>query len=153
MLELPHIIVGAAMATKIPNPLISLPLAFLVHFPLDLIPHWNPHLYQETKKYGKPTKKTTLIVVADLLLSLGAGFFLAARVLPDINHAFCIILACFAAVALDVIEGPYFFLNFRPQWLRRLIEFQHRHQGRALLVPGLIVQVTVVILGIVIALS
>ncbi len=41
MLSTPHILVGGAIVKAIPNPLISLPLAFLSHFLFDFIPHWD----------------------------------------------------------------------------------------------------------------
>lgn len=148
MLELPHTIIGAAIATKIPNPLISIPLAFLSHIPLDLIPHWNPSLYTETKKYGQPTKKSTQLVIIDTLLSLGVGFFLASRVMPNLQHAMSIILACFAAVVLDVVEGFYFFLNIRTRFLEKIILFQRGYQRKLPLISGLAVQGVVIILGL-----
>jgi len=148
MLELPHTTIGAMIATKIPNPLISIPLAFLSHLPLDLTPHWNPSLYTETKKYGKPTKKSTQLVIIDTLLSLGVGFFLASRVMPNINHAITIILTCFAAVILDVIEGFYFFLGIRTKFLENLINFQRRYQRRVSVIPGLLIQGLVITLAL-----
>jgi len=150
MLELPHTAVGAAIATKIPNPFLAIPLAFLSHFLLDLIPHWNPSLYRETKKYGKPTKKSTWFVIGDVILSLGVGLFLASRVWPDLSRALIILFTCFAAVVLDVVEGFYFFLGIRPEFLRRLIEFQHRFQGRTPLIPGLIIQGAIVALALIV---
>lgn len=148
MLELPHTVVGATIATKIPNPLISLPLAFFSHFLLDLIPHWNPSLYSETKKFGKPTPRSTQFVVLDTILSLGVGFFLASRALPDINRAIIIVLACFVAVVADVLEGFYFFLGIRTKFLENLIEFQHRYQVRVPMVPGLLIQIVTILLSL-----
>lgn len=147
MLELPHTIIGATIASKIPNPFISIPLAFLTHLPLDLTPHWNPSLYKETKKHGRPTRKSTQLVMIDTFLSLGVGFFLASRVMPNVYHAISIILACFAAVVLDVIEGFYFFLGVRSRFLENLIKFQSRYQTRVSVLPGLLVQGMVVALG------
>lgn len=152
MLELPHALLGAAIATKIPNPLISIPLAFLSHLPIDMIPHWNPSLYGETKKYGRPTSRSASVVAIDTLLSLGGGFFLASRVMPNLTHAIVIILACFAAVAPDVIEGFYFFLGIRTRFLKNLINFQRRLQGKTSIIPGLLTQGLVIALAIFIAL-
>ena len=39
MLLTPHLLVGAAIASKISNPFLALPLAFLSHYFFDLIPH------------------------------------------------------------------------------------------------------------------
>lgn len=148
MLELPHTIVGAAIATKIPNPWIALPLAFLSHFPLDLIPHWNPSLYTETEKYGKPTRKSTKLVAIDVALSLVTGFFIASRVMPNTKHAIVILLACFAAVVLDVIEGFYFFLGVRTKFLKDLINFQRSFQKKLPVAPGLLVQGLIILLSL-----
>ncbi len=153
MLELPHVLIGAAIASKIPNPLISIPLAFLSHFLVDLIPHWNPSLYTETKKNGQPSYRSTVIVIIDVILSLTAGFFIASQVMPNLNHAIVIILACFAAVAPDVVEGFYFFLKVRTQFLERLINFQRRYQGRAPIIPGLLIQGATILLALLVALS
>lgn len=153
MFELPHTIVGATIATKIPNPLVSIPLAFFSHFLLDFAPHWNPSLYEETKKHGKPTKQSTQFVIIDTSLSLGLGFFLASRALPNLHQAIIIILACFAAVVVDIVEGFYFFFGVRTKLLGNLVEWQHRHQGRTSMILGLLIQGLVIILGVIIALS
>ena len=60
MLETPHVAVGAAIAVAIPNPYLAIPLALASHMILDHTPHWNPHFYTETKKFGKPTQKSTV---------------------------------------------------------------------------------------------
>ncbi len=41
MLSTPHILVGGVIVKSIPNPLISIPLAFLSHLIFDSIPHWD----------------------------------------------------------------------------------------------------------------
>ena len=143
MLELPHTAVGAIIATKIPNPLISLPLAFLSHFLLDFIPHWNPSLYTETKKIGWPTRKSNLIVLIDVILSLILGFSIAFHFCSNVRCTIIILLACFMAVLPDVIEGPYFYLNLKTKLLEKLIKFQHEHQANARLIPGLLTQVAI----------
>ena len=153
MLELPHTLVGAAIASRIPQPHIALPLAFISHFLFDLIPHWNPSLYQETKKYGRPTKKSTKIVIIDTSVSLLAGFLIASRFWPDWQRMVLIILACFAAVVPDVVEGFYFFLGIRSKFLINLIEFQHRHQGKAAKIPGLLIQAVVILISFTLALA
>jgi len=145
VLETPHVIIGAAIASKIPNPLLSIPLAFGSHFLLDLSPHWNPHLYKETKKYGKPSKKSTLIVVADALVSLAVGGFFAYQKMPDIRSAVIILLACFAAVLPDLIEAPFFFLKKRSPAIKKWIVFHRSMQFNTSLVPGIISQIALII--------
>jgi len=144
MLELPHTLVGAAIATQVETPWVALPLALASHFALDLVPHWNPHLYSEMEKYGKSTQKSRRLVAADATLSLISGGLIAARALPDIRQFILILAACFMAVAPDVVEAPFFFLGARWKWLERLIDWQREHQGKAGVKVGLLTQAVVI---------
>jgi len=140
VLELAHTAVGATIATKIPNPLVAISLAFLSHFLLDFIPHWNPSLYTETKKFGKPSRKSNIIVAFDVVSSLVLGFLIAFRFWPDTKRLIIVLLACFAAVIADVVESLYFYLKIRTSFLEKLIRFQHTHQSNARVIPGLLTQ-------------
>lgn len=153
MLELPHTALGALIAVKIPNPLISLPLAFLSHFVLDFVPHWNPSLYSETKKFKKPSRKSNVIVAFDVFLSLVLGFFIAFRFWPDIKRAVVILLACFAAVAADAVEGFFFYFGVKHPLLKKWVKFQHEHQTNAKLPFGLLTQIAALIFCLYLALS
>ena len=145
MLETPHVVVGAAIATKFPNPLIAIPLSFLSHFALERVPHWNPHLNTETQKYGKPTKITTIIVVIDVILSLSFGLFIAINTSISPQHFWTILASCFASVLPDVIEGPYFFLKLRNKGIKTWIKFQKSIQVDTSIVPGLLTQVITIL--------
>ncbi len=140
VLETPHVVVGAAIATKVINPYLAIPLSFLSHFVLEKVPHWNPHLNTEIKKHGKITKQSTLIVAFDVLLSLGIGSILAARALPNVGLAATIFVSCFFAVLPDVIEGPYFFLNWKTKAIEKWIAFQKSLQVDTTPLPGLATQ-------------
>lgn len=145
MLETPHVVVGAAIATKVVSPALAIPLAFASHFLLEKVPHWNPHLNTETEKFGRPTKQSTYIVLADVIGSLALGGYIASRALPDSGHAATILLASFASVLPDVLEGPYFFFNMRSEIIRKWIKFQKSIQVDTGVVPGLITQVITVV--------
>ena len=145
MLETPHVIVGAAIATKVVHPALAIPLAFGSHFLLEKIPHWNPHLNTETEKYGKPTRRSTQIVILDTTLALAAGFFIASRALPNTAHAVTILTACFVASLPDIVEGPYFFLNMRHELIKKWIKFQKSIQLDTDIVPGLLTQVITIV--------
>ena len=140
MLETPHVFSGAAIATKIPDPLIAIPLAFASHFILETIPHWNPHLNSETKKYGYPTKKSTTITIIDSSIALISGSFIAYQALPNTGHAITILAACFASVLPDLIEAPYFFLKIKNNVIKKWIDIQKSIQNDVSLIPGLITQ-------------
>jgi len=144
MLETPHVVVGAAIATKIPNPLISIPLAIASHFVLEKVPHWNPHLNTEKAKYGKITKQSTKIVIVDTAISLGLGFFIASKALPDTAHFATIIAACFFSVLPDIVEGPYFFFDVKNKLIDNWITFQKSIQVDAEIIPGLVTQILTV---------
>jgi len=146
VLELPHTAIGAVIASKIPNPFLAIPLAFLSHFVADFFPHWNPHLYTETKKLGKPTRKSNIIVACDTAFSLIFGFFVAFRFWPNTGRILTTLATCFAAVAPDAVEGLYFYLGVKTKFLEKLIEFQHKHQFNINLIPGLISQGVVLVI-------
>ena len=145
VLETPHVVVGAAIATKVVTPALAIPLAFASHFILEKVPHWNPHLNSETEKFGRPTRESTYIVIADVIASLALGGYIASRALPDWGQSATILAAAFAAVLPDVLEGPYFFLNMRNDLIKRWINFQKSIQVDTGIVPGLITQVITVL--------
>lgn len=141
MLELPHTVVGAAIAAKVGNPALALPLALASHFALDLLPHWNPHLNTELKSFGRVTQKTTLFVATDVVLSLAGGLLIASTVLPDQNHFVIVILGAFMGVLPDAIEAPHFFLGARWAPVERLLRFQKSIQNDAPPFLGILTQV------------
>jgi len=140
MLETPHVVVGAAIAFKVVNPALAIPLAFGSPFLLEKVPHWNPHLNTEKVKLGRVSLQSTWIVVADVIASLALGGYIASLALPNTGHAATILIASFASVLPDVVEGPYFFLNMKNKFIYRWIKFQKSIQVDTTLVPGLLTQ-------------
>jgi len=138
MLETPHVALGVAIAVAIPNPLISIPLAFASHFVLDMTPHWNPHLNTETKKYGYLTNKTLLIIGLDLACAAVLTIFVSRG---NVN----ILLASFASILPDIVEGPYFLFGWKNEVLQKWIRFQKSIQSEANLFWGLLTQVLVIL--------
>ncbi len=150
MLELPHTLVGAAIATAIPNPFISLPLALASHFITDYIPHWNPHINTELKTTGRISTRSKVIIMLDAGLALMLGTYIAATS----GNFFIIMAACFLAVAPDVAEIPYYFLGMKHvPWIRKLIDFQRSHQWNVKPVWGIVSQVIVTVVSLYFALS
>ncbi len=148
MLETPHVIIGAAIATKIPNPYISIPLALASHFILDKIPHWNPHFFTETQKLGKPSKSSTTIALVDEVSALLIGLFIASQFLPDYGHVITILLACLASVLPDQVKLPYFFLGVRNGLVDRWTKFERTLQVEVGPFWGITAQVITVLAGI-----
>jgi hypothetical protein len=140
MLETPHVFIGAAIATAIPNPFIAIPLAFASHFVMEMVPHWNPHLNSEIEKFGQPTRRSTAITAADSTLALTSGSFIAFQALPNVNQAILVLACCFASVLPDVMEAPYFFLKMRANWVKKWISFQKSLQNDTTAFWGLATQ-------------
>ena len=144
MLETPHVIVAATIAAKTGNPILALSLALFSHFVLDEVPHWNPHLGTEKRKFGRVTKKTTIIVTIDSTIALLLGIFIASRTLPDTNRAFIILTACFLSILPDLAEAPYFFLNQRGKLIERWISIQKSLQENTSFFWGVLTQLTII---------
>lgn len=145
MLELPHTIVGATIATKIGNPLLALPLALISNLLVDLLPHWNPHIYTEMNHDGKVSQKSKKIIIIDSSLALIVGVLLATRFYPDLVKMAIILAGCFLAVFFDVLEAPYFFLGSKNKYILKLISFQRRLQCNVSPIPGLLSQVVLIL--------
>lgn len=148
MLETPHVMVGAAIATAIPNPWIAIPLAFTSHFILEMVPHWNPHLNSETKKFGHVTRKSTVITAIDATTALVLGSIVAFKFLPDVSQVANVLACSFFAVLPDIIEGPYFFLKIRNKFIEKWISFQKSLQNDTSIIPGIITQLLVIFAAI-----
>jgi hypothetical protein len=146
VLETPHVVVGAAIATKVVHPALAIPLAFGSHFILEMVPHWNPHLNQEVKKLGKPSKQSTWIVAFDVATSLTLGGYIAYRQLPNTTFFLTILAASFFSVLPDLIEGPYFFLKMRSsKFVKKWISFQKSIQSDTNIFLGLSTQLLIII--------
>lgn len=144
MLELPHVIVGATIATTIGQPALALPLAILSNFILDIIPHWNPHLFTEVQNKKKLSHKSLVIVLIDASLGLIIGLFLAFRFYPDLTKVIYILSGSLLASIADLVEAPYFFLNVKNRYLLKLIHLQRSIQVDVPIVPGLLTQIILV---------
>lgn len=140
MLELAHALTGGIIAYKIGNPGLSLPLALASHFAIDLLPHWNPHISEEKKRLGFLSRKTTLLILADCLVGLTLGLFIAFKALPNIERMCIVIAGCFVGILPDLIEAPFFFLNQKSQFLKALVKFQSSIQFNVSFWPGMLFQ-------------
>jgi len=149
VLETPHVIVAAAIATKITNPLISLPLAFGSHLLFEKIPHWNPHINTEKKKFGKITKSSMYLIIGDSLLSFIAGVAIAARQIPDYRGFLVVMAACFMGVLPDLIEAPYYMFNITNKFItQKWIPFKKSIQVDTGPILGIATQIAVVAIAL-----
>ena len=95
MLTTPHLIVGAAIGSQMPNAWQVVPVAAASHFLLDSVPHLQGKIEVEDLE-----KKEVLFLLADLFIGFGILFLISfnspvrelmwvgalAAILPDFHH-------------------------------------------------------------------
>lgn len=140
MIELAHAATGGLIAYKLGNPLLSIPLALASHFLIDLLPHWNPHLGREKKKFGKIKKETLFVIFLDCFIGLAIGLYLASLVLPDIRRAIFILAGCFFGILPDLIEAPYYLFGWKSNSIKSIIAFQNKHHWNVPFFFGILFQ-------------
>jgi len=143
MLATPHTITGLLIATEIRNPLVSVPLALLSHFALDLVPHWDFFSFRSEIK--TPTK---LKVILDFALGLTIGLTFTIKALPDRAQAANILLSCAVANLPDAVEAPFVFFGYTNSFIEAVINLQRRLHSRLRFPWGLLPQILLVIAGL-----
>ena len=95
-----HSLVAGAIAAKIGNPMLALPLSLASHFILDSIPHWD-----FGTNWRKRTKAVTgIFAVADTVVGFTIAFFLFhTRV-----SSFILIPSLILSVLPDWLEAPWY---------------------------------------------
>lgn len=141
MLLTPHTLVGIVIASKIGNPAIGLPLAFLSHFLGDRVPHWDFFTFNPQAKI---TPKIFLLIMLDFFLGLLIGLFFTFRALPNLPLAATVFTAAFLANLPDGLEVPVIFFGRNNSWIRKLTDFQRWNQTRMRLPWGLFTQIFVI---------
>ncbi len=141
MLATAHTLVSAVIITKVPLAYLSLPLVLISHYILDLVPHWDTGTGL-TK--GLKTKKTAFWeTILDLIVGGSLVFFFF-----QMNKEFSALLwfAVVLGITPDLIEFPALFLNKRPRFIKRVIQFHDRCHQRAKLPWGLIPQIILILI-------
>lgn len=106
MTGLNHVLTGTAIALAVQQPLVAAPLAFLSHFVLDVIPHFDhPHY-----RYG--SRYFAIIMTSDGILSVAA---VIAIMLITPAMAGVIAVGALCAILPD-FTWLYYYRHNRPQW-------------------------------------
>lgn len=132
-----HALIGGAIAASIPNPEIGLPLSFISHPLIDMIPHWD-----FAWGWRKKTRlKLFLQVSFDFSLGLTVAYLLFGR---STNFIY-FLAAIFFSQIWDLLQVPYWFLhcNFPP--FSTIYHIQSKLNGKAKLPWGILNQVTTVV--------
>lgn len=153
MLLTPHTVAAIAIASLVKQPELALPLAFISHFALDLIPHWDPLAGKlQEREFDRLRGKILLFVFADFLIAFDLGLFFVWRALPDTVLATVIFLAAFLANLPDGLMTPRAFLGKKWNWLMSYTRFHARFQTKLSLPWGLLPQAVVAAIGLLIVL-
>lgn len=89
MTSVSHALIGAAIASRLPNPVIGLPLAFISHFIADIIPHWDFAINRRLKS----NRRFFFEAGFDVLLGFGIVWYIFAEVSVNPLYLFSSIIA------------------------------------------------------------
>ncbi len=144
-----HALVGASIATMIPNPVVALPIIFISHFLLDKIPHWDPL----TNKANKTFNRILTEIGLDYLVSYLLVIVIFGAIFHNQNLPY-LLVAAFVSQLPDTLEGPYILTKKHFPVFYQLYQVQHWFHdvwfNARLKAPwGVVTQVVVAILFIV----
>lgn len=142
MLSVAHGPTGALIASKIPNPFISIPLCILAHFIEDYIPHWDTGQGLTKKKKSKKAAFLQELLI-DFPLSIVIVFFLFQYGQP---FSWIIWAGWFAALAPDFIEFPHLFLGWKFWPISQITKIHNAiHRSTPDKLRGLLPQIVVIL--------
>lgn len=143
MLLTPHTAVGIAIGAAVHNPVLAIPLAFLSHFGLDWIPHWDDVGLDDLGHKGRLSRRTLRIIILDIFVSLSILLYFLYWAMPDYGVGMTIAASAFAANLPDLFYIPIAFLRRRWGWAIWFSKLQVRIQerSRAPMIFGLSLQV------------
>ncbi|MFC1649445.1 hypothetical protein ACFL2C_01870 [Patescibacteria group bacterium] len=141
MLVTTHAITGAAISSIVPNPIMSVPIAFGSHFVLDAIPHYDPDLKKATKD-----KLLAGFLVADIIIAAAVSMTL---IIATNNPT--IIYGVIAATIMDIDVIFYLKKSFPKPLPKSLSRFHYKVQNETKnKYLGFITQALVIIGGVVV---
>jgi hypothetical protein len=151
----PHVAVGIAIGAALPNPVISVPLAFLSHYLLDMVPHWDDVGLGEIEMAHPLNLKTRTfrLILLDALFSISLLLFFLYWSMPDYGVGITIAAGAAAAALPDLFYLPLIFWGKKWRWAIWLARLQAKLQvnSKAPLAFGLSIQFFAVVVGSLIA--
>lgn len=100
MTETAHALVAGAIASKFPNPIVAVPLAFTSHFIMDSVPHWDIGTNWRTR-----TKSLTgVLAIAETLIGITVTYFFFGGKVPGLTLG----LTVAASLLPDWAETPWY---------------------------------------------
>lgn len=132
MTGLNHTVTGAVIGSAIGTPLVALPLAFVSHFLLDVLPHWGD------ARIPHASRKFKVIIVVDTVVTT---LLLLAVVIAKPRHWLTMVLAGLVAMSPDLMWLPNFIRVVRRRTVKSYNKFMHLHENMQIERPwGLFVE-------------
>jgi hypothetical protein len=145
MLLTPHVLVGTAIASIVPNPVVSVPLSIAFHFLGDMVPHWD--FYTDTTREQRSKGWRVIGVMGDLGLAVAAGMYFTcyfAWVIKDPSLSVNAFLCGIGSVIPDALTAPYIYRENGVNIVSDAIhKIQSKMQFPAKLPWGIITQIAV----------
>lgn len=137
MLSISHSATGAFIASKLPHPLLYIPLTLASHYLEDWIPHWDVGTGLSN---GKRKKRTAFILEwFDLFLSVAFIYWLWQADVSQLQHH--VWIGAFTGLVPDFVEFPRNFLKWEPFFLKPFNDFHGLfHNSTPNMVLGLATQ-------------
>jgi len=139
-----HVLLGALIGVSFSSASLVFALAFVSHFFLDVIPHWDNNFDLASFKKSfevKINKSLVFTVLADFFLALFLSFLLF-----DILGNWLVFVGAFAAMLPDILKLGYFTPLKRNKWYRKHLLFHAHIQKEVPLGIGILTQVVTVLI-------
>lgn len=114
MLLAPHILVGAAAAAQFSNPFIGMLFAFISHFALDAIPHWE-YSIEPLKQIKTRGIKYVRPILYRVVFDLTAGFILVIAAMAISEKNISLDIGIFGGFFGALPDGLSLLLFLRPK--------------------------------------
>ncbi len=131
-----HALIGGIIAASINNPAIGLPLAAISHPIADMIPHWD-------FGWGWRQKTKTKLFLQGLF-DLTVGVMITFVIFGQSVDMLYLLGAIFLSEIWDILQAPYWLLNWKFAPFSLFYKIQHEIQGKAKLPWGIFTQIATV---------
>jgi len=140
-----HLLVGALVGKYFPSLFIVIILSFLIHFVLDILPHWDG--FWDKKDYKKNYFKKLPIknLIVELIdISVAVFVFIC---LFNFNNFF-ILIGAFFCVLPDILKIFYLTPLKNLNFYKKYLSFHTRMQNDVSFILGILIQLLISIIAI-----
>jgi len=116
MLSISHSLTGAFIASKLPSPLLFVPLIFLSHYLEDWIPHWDVGTGLSNGKRSR--RDAVLLELGELAITFALVYWFFQYGSTSLNSMAWV--GAFTGLIPDFLEAPRNFLKWEPGFIKPL---------------------------------